>query len=110
MRSRSSRTPRWRRCRDAVRERAAEAKLPAEYRALDRRRRSRGDLAALIGIKLAPLLTSARRDGVLITDTRNHYARDPRGRTRRRDGAYANHVPAADGRAASTSRRSWRGS
>jgi hypothetical protein len=49
-------------------------KLPAEYRALDQAPQvTRGDLAALIGIKLAPLLT-ARRDGVLITDTRNHWA------------------------------------
>jgi tetratricopeptide (TPR) repeat protein len=60
--------------RDAVRERALMEKLPPEYRALDQAPQvTRGDLAALIGIKLAPLLT-ARRDGVLITDTRNHWA------------------------------------
>jgi tetratricopeptide (TPR) repeat protein len=62
--------------RDGIRERAAVEKLPAEYRALDQAPQvTRGDLAALIGIKLAPLLTSdRRRDGVLITDTRNHWA------------------------------------
>ena len=61
--------------RDVVRERLAEAKLPAEYRALDQAPQvTRGDLAALIGIKLGPLLTNTRRDGVLITDTRNHWA------------------------------------
>src|SRR5262245_33315776 len=61
--------------RDAVRERALFEKLPAEYRALDQAPQvTRGDLAALIGIKLAPLLNNARRDGVLITDTRTHWA------------------------------------
>ena len=59
----------------AVRERAAIEKLPAEYRALDQAPQvTRGDLAALIGIRLGPLLSSARRDSVLITDTRNHWA------------------------------------
>jgi tetratricopeptide (TPR) repeat protein len=61
---------------DALRERAAIEKLPAEYRALEQAPQvTRGDLAALIGIRLGPLLTNdRRRDGVLITDTRNHWA------------------------------------
>ena len=60
---------------DAVHERMALAKLPAEYRALDQLPQiTRGDLAALIGIRLPPLLTNERRDGVLITDIRTHWA------------------------------------
>ena len=61
---------------DAVRERAALEKLPAEYRALEQAPQiTRGDLAALIGIRLGPLLANdRRRDGVLVTDTRNHWA------------------------------------
>ena len=46
---------------DAVHERMALAKLPAEYRALDQLPQiTRGDLAALVGIRLSPLLTTAR--------------------------------------------------
>ena len=61
---------------DAVRERMALAKLPAEYRALDQAPQiTRGDLAALIGIRLPSLLQNGRRpDGVLITDVRTHWA------------------------------------
>jgi tetratricopeptide (TPR) repeat protein len=61
---------------EAMRARAALARLPAEYRALDQAAQiTRGDLAALIGIRLAPLLQAARRsDTALITDVRTHWA------------------------------------
>jgi tetratricopeptide (TPR) repeat protein len=61
---------------DAVRGRIALARLPAEYRAIDEVPQiTRGDLAALIGIRLAPLLqTGQLRDAVLITDARAHWA------------------------------------
>ena len=61
---------------DAVNARAAVAKLPAEFRAIDQAPQlTRADLAALIGIRLAPLLQSSRRsDTVLITDVRNNWA------------------------------------
>lgn len=61
---------------EAVRARAALAKLPAEYRAIDQAPQiTRAELAALIGIRLAPLLQNAsRRDAALITDVRNHWA------------------------------------
>ena len=61
---------------DAVRERAELARLPAEYRAIDQAPQiTRGDLAALIGIRLGPLLQNrAPRDAVLITDLRAHWA------------------------------------
>ena len=61
---------------DAVRVRIALARLPAEYRAIDEvPQLTRGDLAALIGIRLAPLLqTGQLREAVLITDARAHWA------------------------------------
>jgi tetratricopeptide (TPR) repeat protein len=61
---------------EALRDRMALARLPAEYRAIDEAPQiSRGDLAALIGIRLAPLLQADRpREAVLITDTRAHWA------------------------------------
>jgi hypothetical protein len=54
----------------------ALARLPAEYRAIDQAAQiTRGDLAALIGIRLGGLLSSSRRsDAALITDVRNHWA------------------------------------
>jgi tetratricopeptide (TPR) repeat protein len=59
-----------------VRSRMALARLPAEYRAIDGAAQiTRGDLAALIGIRLAPLLqVDRRRDAALITDVRTHWA------------------------------------
>jgi tetratricopeptide (TPR) repeat protein len=59
-----------------VRAKTALASLPAEYRALDQAAQvTRGDLAALIGIRLAPLVSAARRsDAALITDVRTHWA------------------------------------
>jgi Flp pilus assembly protein TadD len=60
---------------EALRDRAALASLPAEYRAIDQSPQvTRADLAALIGIRLSPLLNDRRPDGVLITDTRNNWA------------------------------------
>ena len=54
---------------------AAYLKLPAEYRALPETPAiTRGDLAALIGIKLEPLLAMVPPQPVVITDTRNHWA------------------------------------
>ena len=56
--------------------RMALARLPAEYRAIDQAAQiTRADLAALIGIRLAPLLESVRRsDAALMTDVRAHWA------------------------------------
>ena len=61
---------------DAVHARAEAAKLPAQYRAIDDLAQiTRGDLAALIGVRLAPLVQVERRhDAVLITDVRTHWA------------------------------------
>ena len=61
---------------DALHERAELALLPEEYRAIEESPQiTRGDLAALIGVRLAPLLqASRRRDAVLITDVRTHWA------------------------------------
>jgi tetratricopeptide (TPR) repeat protein len=56
---------------------AALAALPAEYRAIDQAPQiTRADLAALIGIRLAPLLQAGRRagDAALITDVRGNWA------------------------------------
>ena len=61
---------------ESLRARAAIARLPQEYRAIDAADQiTRADLAALIGVRLAPLLQSTRPSGaVLITDVRNHWA------------------------------------
>lgn len=56
-------------------ERAREDRLPAEFRALaDVRQITRGDLAALIGIRLDPVLRSAPPREVVATDIRGHWA------------------------------------
>ena len=61
---------------DAVRARSAFALLPAEYRALDQAPQlTRGDLAALVGIRLGKLLQNGQRPApAVITDVRNHWA------------------------------------
>jgi tetratricopeptide (TPR) repeat protein len=62
---------------ESTRERAALARLPAEYRAIGEVPQiTRGDLAALIGIRLAALLQAdRRRDAVVVTDVRTtHWA------------------------------------
>jgi tetratricopeptide (TPR) repeat protein len=59
----------------AIEARLAYLKLPAEYRAIpDRASITRGDLASLIGIRLAPLVQRAPAQVVVITDARNHWA------------------------------------
>jgi tetratricopeptide (TPR) repeat protein len=60
-----------------VRARIAISRLPEEYRAIDSAPQlTRADLAALIGVRLAPLLEGGgrRADAALITDVRNHWA------------------------------------
>ena len=60
--------------RDGVRERMELAKLPDEYRAIPAAPEiTRGDLAALIGVRLSAAL-GAPRDGIVVTDIRNHWA------------------------------------
>ena len=61
---------------DAVRARVELSRLPAEYRAIDTAAQiTRVDLAALIGVRLAPLVQAARRsEAVVVTDARNHWA------------------------------------
>ena len=88
----------------ALEARAAYLRLPAEYRALgDQPAITRGDLAALIGIRLEALLATAPPQAVLVTDTRNHWAAPwiMDGGARGRDGRVRqSHVPAAHRRAA----------
>lgn len=62
--------------RAALRARLDLATLPEEYRAIDGNAQiTRADLAALIGVRLAPLVQSApSRDPSLITDIRGHWA------------------------------------
>jgi tetratricopeptide (TPR) repeat protein len=61
---------------EILRARAALARLPAEYRAIDAAAQiTRGDLAALVGVRLAALLQVTRsREAVVITDLRAHWA------------------------------------
>lgn len=62
--------------RAAVRTRVDQSALPEEFRAIEQAPQiTRGDLAALIGVRLAPLVQSApSRDPSLITDIRGHWA------------------------------------
>jgi tetratricopeptide (TPR) repeat protein len=61
---------------EGVRTRIELARLPAEYRAIDGSPQiTRGDLAALIAVRLDALVQSARRrDTTVVTDLRNHWA------------------------------------
>ena len=60
---------------DAAAARAREAGLPAEYRALPSTPQiTRGDLAALIGIRLDDILRQAPHTADVITDTAGHWA------------------------------------
>jgi tetratricopeptide (TPR) repeat protein len=61
---------------DDLRNRMALAKLPSEYRAIEQAPQiTRADLAALIGIRLSPLLQSSpRNDAALLTDVRANWA------------------------------------
>jgi tetratricopeptide (TPR) repeat protein len=59
----------------AVAERARDAKLPAEFRAIPAASEmTRGDLAALIGVRLEPLLRAAPPRQVVLTDIGGHWA------------------------------------
>jgi tetratricopeptide (TPR) repeat protein len=61
---------------NAVRTKLEVARLPEEYRAIpDSPQITRGDLAALIGVRLAGLLQGPpQHDAVLLTDVRGHWA------------------------------------
>ena len=62
--------------RNVLTARAEAARLPADYRAIESAAQiTRGDLAALIGVRLAPLLQVTRaRDAGVMTDIRGHWA------------------------------------
>jgi tetratricopeptide (TPR) repeat protein len=62
--------------RGALMTRAEAARLPADYRAIEAAAQiTRGDLAALIGVRLAQLLQVTRpRDVGVMTDIRGHWA------------------------------------
>jgi tetratricopeptide (TPR) repeat protein len=61
----------------AAAENAREARLPAEFRAIPAATQvARGDLAALIGIRLDRVLASMPARQVVVTDTRGHWAAD----------------------------------
>ncbi len=61
----------------AIEARLAYLKLPPDYRAIPNAASiTRGDLASLIGIRLAPLIERAPAQPVVITDARNHWAAD----------------------------------
>ncbi len=56
-------------------ERARLAKLPPDFRAIPESPQiTRGELAALIGIRLEPILQRAQERQVVVTDARNHWA------------------------------------
>jgi tetratricopeptide (TPR) repeat protein len=60
---------------ERLREATALAKLPEEYRSISSSPAvTRGDLAALIGVRLAPLLAQARQRQAVVTDLRGHWA------------------------------------
>jgi tetratricopeptide (TPR) repeat protein len=64
-----------RRRMNAIEARLAYLRLPAEYRAIpDSASITRGDLAALIGIRLEALLNVVPAQPVVVTDTRDHWA------------------------------------
>jgi len=62
--------------RNALVTRAEASRLPADYRAIESAAQmTRGDLSALIGVRLAPLLQVTRpRDVGVMTDIRGHWA------------------------------------
>jgi tetratricopeptide (TPR) repeat protein len=61
--------------RDLLRARADFAKMPQEYQAIaDQPQLTRGELAALIGVRLAPLLQGRGRDAGVMTDVRSYWA------------------------------------
>jgi tetratricopeptide (TPR) repeat protein len=59
----------------AAREGAALAKLPEQYRAIESSPSiTRADIAALLGVRLAPLLSQTRTRQVVVTDVRTNWA------------------------------------
>jgi len=60
---------------EAAAVRGRDARLPAEFRPIPAATQiRRGDLAALIGVRLDPTLRTAQRTQVVTTDTREHWA------------------------------------
>lgn len=61
---------------ERVRERAQFSRLPDEYRTLSTVPQvNRGDLAALLGVRVLPVLPALRQQaGVVVTDARSHWA------------------------------------
>jgi hypothetical protein len=61
---------------DSVKARAEASHLPAEYKAIETTAQlTRGELAALIGVRLPALVQAARRkDAVVVTDVRTNWA------------------------------------
>ena len=60
---------------ETARDRAALARLPAEYHAIAGLAEvTRGDVAAVLGIRLADLLARRTQPGALVTDVRSHWA------------------------------------
>jgi tetratricopeptide (TPR) repeat protein len=61
---------------DAAKARAEASHLPAEYQGIEATAQlTRGELAALVGIRLPALVQSARqRNAVVVTDVRNYWA------------------------------------
>ncbi|HUR21868.1 MAG TPA: tetratricopeptide repeat protein [Vicinamibacterales bacterium] len=68
--------PEWRERAAALKGRADDAALPAEYRAIpDAPTVTRGQLAAMLGIRVSDALARApRRATVVVTDVRRHWA------------------------------------
>jgi tetratricopeptide (TPR) repeat protein len=59
----------------ALRDAAALARLPAEYRAIPNAvTATRGEIASLIGVRLAALVAQARPRQAVVTDIRGHWA------------------------------------
>jgi tetratricopeptide (TPR) repeat protein len=60
---------------ERAREKAATARLPAEYQAIPSvPALTRGELAALVGVRLEALVAAVRPRQVVITDVRDHWA------------------------------------
>ncbi len=60
-----------------LREREALVKLPPQFAAIGTTSAvSRADVAALLGVRLAPLLSQTRSQAVVVTDVRTNWARD----------------------------------